>query len=158
MLAIHCTVLRDAVCVGISLPHGVFDATGMGFVVQALDAELAGRAWDVPAVGDGLLAAINDAADEDGGTLESYAALRTDLVSPKTFAWIGILLTLAWEFVWGRAETRQVFLSRATVEHLVKSVKDTVKEETSGQEWVSTGDCLMSWILKVWVSEILSSS
>lgn len=47
-LAIHVSVLPNCICVGISLPHGVVDATGFGMVVSALDAELNGREWEVP--------------------------------------------------------------------------------------------------------------
>ncbi|GAA5950700.1 hypothetical protein JCM10213_006859 [Rhodosporidiobolus nylandii] len=39
----HVSIFEDTTIVGLSVPHGCFDATGLGLVVKALDAELHGK-------------------------------------------------------------------------------------------------------------------
>ncbi|KAG5633339.1 hypothetical protein DXG03_007546, partial [Asterophora parasitica] len=48
IVSIHVTELSNCACVGISVPHGVFDAFGLGQIIWGLDAELNGKAWTPP--------------------------------------------------------------------------------------------------------------
>jgi hypothetical protein len=48
ILFIHVSTLANCACIRISVPHGVFDAVGMGQVVAGLDAELNSKEWVPP--------------------------------------------------------------------------------------------------------------
>lgn len=68
-LHVHATVLVDAITVGVNLPHGIVDGTGMGIVLKGLTAELHGNEWDVPPSFEGVnpwQQALDRLVDEDG--------------------------------------------------------------------------------------------
>ena len=54
LVAFHLTTTlagqSGTMLLGLRFPHGVLDAPGVGLVVAALDAELAGREWTLPAL------------------------------------------------------------------------------------------------------------
>ncbi|KPV77860.1 uncharacterized protein RHOBADRAFT_51660 [Rhodotorula graminis WP1] len=176
-LAVHATLFADVVAVGLTAPHGLVDATGLGWAVRALGAELHGEAWAVPplamdAQGDNVLAvgleaikrgpertrdgeldggAVALEGDEDDGDVESSAAKHAlaGWVSASSLKNVACFLAnYAWEKLRNHDEPRHVFLSRRAVDALVDSVKAEVRRETGGKEWVSTGDVLTAWALK----------
>ncbi|KAK4701128.1 hypothetical protein P7C70_g5109, partial [Phenoliferia sp. Uapishka_3] len=161
LLAIHAKILKDAVCVDITLPHGVFDATGMGMVIHAIDSELSGKPWKLPK-SSGLRGSIHLAAtqpENHTGEVEDVDVYKTflrDFVKAAVWSWISLLVTMLWEYVWGRAETRGVFLSHEIVEEIIEPAKSEVEGASRGKEWVSTGDVLFAWILKATFRESLS--
>ncbi|GAA5843509.1 hypothetical protein JCM9279_000772 [Rhodotorula babjevae] len=68
-LHVHATVLADAITVGVNLPHGIVDGTGMGIVLRGLTAELHGNEWDVPPPFEDVnpwQQALDRLVDEDG--------------------------------------------------------------------------------------------
>ncbi len=51
LISFHLATFADAFAIGFTAPHGVFDATGMGMVLKALECALSGRCeWEVPPV------------------------------------------------------------------------------------------------------------
>jgi hypothetical protein len=154
LLHVHVTVLSDSICLGIGLPH-LFDGTGMGLVVKAIDAELHGREWDVPpstwAVNP-FVETLDRLAKDEKVEAEGKAS---DLPGfhgwvPGGFSAILRLLTgFLVERLWWRNELRWALLKKDDVAWLVKGVKEDVKRETGGEEYVSTSDILWSWIVKV---------
>ncbi|GAA5910765.1 hypothetical protein JCM8208_003557 [Rhodotorula glutinis] len=173
-LAVHATLFADVVAVGLTAPHGLVDATGLGWAVRALGAELHGEAWDVPplamdAQGDNVLGAGLEAIKKGGpersrvSELDGAAsALEDDDVDSSAAkhalaGWVSasslknvacFLTNYVWEKLRHHDEPRHVFLSRRAVDSLVESVKAEVRRETGGKEWVSTGDVLTAWALK----------
>ncbi|GAA6031838.1 hypothetical protein JCM8097_002014 [Rhodosporidiobolus ruineniae] len=146
-LHIKVTVLADAFAIGISLAHGIFDGFGMGLVVQALDAELNGKAWpfEVPPLfgieeGNPVVNTLNsldedEAVSAEGGwASEVFDAARnsdgqTAGDQPPSMPRFG-------------------FLRKVAVEKLVDEVKEVVKNETGGKDYVSTSDVLTAWLAK----------
>ncbi|GAA5851097.1 hypothetical protein JCM9279_000320 [Rhodotorula babjevae] len=163
-LAVHATLFTDVVAVGLTAPHGLVDATGLGWAVRTLGAELHGEAWEVPplamdARGENVLGAGLEAIkkggperDLDGDDDVELSAAKHALagwVSASRLKNVACFLTnYAWEKLRHHDEPRHVFLSRRAVDALVESVKDEVRRETGGKEWVSTGDVLTAWALK----------
>ncbi|KAI5477962.1 hypothetical protein MNV49_005754 [Pseudohyphozyma bogoriensis] len=145
MLSLHITTYPDCTCIGLTLPHGVFDASGFGEVVHAIDAELNERHWDVP-------------------TLSSSNPLETAFQSleppsdlpPESKYWVAgsralfarLVVSLAWEYWWQGAEEGIVFLGEDVANALIERVKKEVTEETGGKEWVLSGDVISAWVLK----------
>ncbi|KAM0752378.1 hypothetical protein T439DRAFT_379444 [Meredithblackwellia eburnea MCA 4105] len=153
ILRVHVTEMNDAIWVGVTLPHGVFDATGMGMVIKALDAELKGEAWESPPLPRGEADLMDAVAEATSGAQvqqqqkKEYSVLYRDYVKPTFQAWVWILLTLVLEFFWHRNTTKQIFLSHRVVANIVNPIKEEVKSQSNGAEWVSTGDALLSWTL-----------
>lgn len=89
------------------------------------------------------------------GTLSKDAQDRAAL--PSTGMWrsfstwpaLRLLSSVFVENVFRRNERGWALLNHATVNRLVQRVKAEIKEETGGAEFVSTGDILFAWALKV---------
>ncbi|GAA6018738.1 hypothetical protein JCM10207_005562 [Rhodosporidiobolus poonsookiae] len=159
LLNLHVTQCADALCVGVLLSHGLFDGTGLGLVLRALDAELHGKSdsWTAPPMAEvnplaTQLAALVDNSDP---ALAGADAERTD---PPVFKWswrmptlggtLRFVASMVWEKVWWKSEARWLFLRNETVKYLVESTKREVKQLTDGKEYVSTGDVLAAWAIK----------
>lgn len=119
----------------------------MGFVVNALNAEMTGRPWEIPS-GESVLQAMDELVEDEDAEPARHAGLLRELFAQTLWVWISPLGIIAWEYVVRRAETRQVFLSHASVAKLVDAAKEEVKREFQ-EEWISTGDVLFAWMLKV---------
>lgn len=147
LFAVHVTTFVDAVAVGLSAPHGLFDATGFGTAVRALSAELRGDAWTAPELG------TSNALDRAIQSLPSRPGdVSVDLPgwSPASGATIiKFLANYSLEKLWHGDQKRYAFLSRRAVDKLVGAVKSEVSRITTGREWVSSGDVLTAWVLKV---------
>ncbi|GJN93885.1 hypothetical protein Rhopal_006944-T1 [Rhodotorula paludigena] len=136
----------------------VFDATGLGLVVAALDAELHGRSWTAPPLLthnqlDGLLdeheAALTNATPAaqgdawvDRNVLVGWSS-ATRLVNIAKF-----LVNYVWEKWYHRDEARYIFVGKDAASRLVQRIKEEARSATGDAEWVSSGDVLMSWVLK----------
>ncbi|GAA6032368.1 hypothetical protein JCM8097_008140 [Rhodosporidiobolus ruineniae] len=149
----HTTTFSDAVSLGISVPHGVFDAIGLGLIVSALDAKLHNREWTPPSLdaGETGAAALEKLlADEDEP--EVKAALPPVLEAWIPSKWLGsiarLISSVLYENLWHRSKNRYLFLPKRAVDKLVERVKQEVRDETGGKEWVSTGDVLLWWVMK----------
>lgn len=154
LLALHVTTfLEERHCVGITFPHGVFDASGMGMILRYLNAELNGIEWDPPILmnvdKNDLTAAIDVLkATKLSDTIDSLPVWR-DFV--KYNWWTGLKLDFAYwvQKSWFCTQQKSVYLDDEVVKRLVDKVKEDVNGESGGREFVSTGDVLFSWFLKV---------
>ncbi|KAG6830789.1 hypothetical protein H0H87_007042 [Tephrocybe sp. NHM501043] len=161
LVSIHVSEIANCTCVGISVPHGVFDAFGIGQIIQALDAELSGKSWDVPAFSETnvMRETLNELAAATPLYTEEPAAL-TDVqrefigMSVKNALTFGV--GIGYEYLWQKTETKGLYLGQAAVEGIVQRVKDEVKN--SGPGWVSTGDVLAAWFLKAAFSQETDSN
>jgi len=157
IVSIHVSTLQDCVCIGLTLPHGVFDGVGMGMVIQALDAELNGKDWEVPAIQEANLLVSAQKGLEEGPSLVDDRPDWTERLS-EDFTSMGILglgrfvLSLAYETYWHKAKRRGVFLG----ENVIRKIVDEVKQQVSskGTDWVSTGDILVAWLFKVHLASV----
>ncbi|GAA5857851.1 hypothetical protein JCM8547_006004 [Rhodosporidiobolus lusitaniae] len=156
LVHVHASLFPDTLAVGVSVPHGLLDGHGVGMLLQALRAELHGEEWGVPplweegenpftAALDRLKADETIAAQADGEPHLSVAA------SWRPFSVLGLLAflvsVLVEVFGW-KSEPRRVFLRQDLIDRLVQPVKEEVKRETGGKEFVSTGDVLVAWLLR----------
>ncbi|GAA5905607.1 hypothetical protein JCM6882_008727 [Rhodosporidiobolus microsporus] len=172
LLAAHATLFTDALALGLSLPHGAFDATGMGMVVDALNAELNGREWEAPswpsqesggadnplaAAVDGLLSA-QDAESPAPATGADLLPVLPGWTAPAAASIARLMSSLAAETFWHKSSAQWVFLPQEKVEALVRGVKKEVVELSGGKEWVSSGDVLTAWVLKAAHSSDASST
>lgn len=184
-LHVHATVLVDAITVGVNLPHGIVDGTGMGIVLKGLTAELHGNEWDVPPSFEGVnpwQQALDRLVDGDGAeasgpcTPSGDSEFKLDLSEkglagssasskdaaaraalPATGMWRSfstwpaarLLSSVFVENVFRRSHRGWILLNHATVDALVRKVKAEIKLETGGAEFVSSGDILFAWALKV---------
>jgi hypothetical protein len=60
-----------------------------------------------------------------------------------------MVISAMWEKWWWKSEARVLFLRQRTLDSLISVVKEQVRKETNGEEWVTTGDVLVAWLLKV---------
>ncbi|GAA5822970.1 hypothetical protein JCM3770_002483 [Rhodotorula araucariae] len=151
LLAVHVTVFSDAVAVGLATPHGLFDATGLGYAVRAVNAELSGGMWTVPASSpvNGLDQAIQGLDGDGTGDLADIPdGLAGWVPALSTLPVLKFLANYLYEKLWHRDEPAYIFLGGHAVDGFVKSVKDEVENMTNGRAWVSKGDVLTAWLLK----------
>lgn len=151
IISIHVTELTNCVCVGVSVPHGVFDAFGIGQIIRALDAEMNGKAWAPPALSETniMQETLKDLLDSPPlYTAEPIALsrVRENHVGINTKNILRFVIGIAYEYLWKQIEVKAVYLGEKVVEDMVRKVKDDVE---SGSGWVSTGDALLAWFLKV---------
>ncbi|GAA5893334.1 hypothetical protein JCM6882_008007 [Rhodosporidiobolus microsporus] len=152
LLQLHVTFFTDAMAVGITLPHGVVDGAGYGMVARALNAALHGDEWTVPPPFETnpLGEALEDLAEDKTVQTTEKGALPPleGWATPSFGAALRLFSSVAVELFWWKAETRSIFLRQAVVDRLVEKVKEEVKRETGGNEFVSTGDIIAAWFLK----------
>ncbi|KAG6815916.1 hypothetical protein H0H93_008846 [Arthromyces matolae] len=155
IVSIHVTHLKNCACIGLTFPHGVFDAVGMGHCLHGLDHELHGRPWDAPIVSEkNILQEVLDDLESSPRMYDdihqetaTFSSLRRALV-PATYTNLMYLLTdIVKENVWHRAETKAVYLGPNIVKKMVREIKDEV-QRFGNVPPVSTGDILTAWMLK----------
>lgn len=150
LLEVHITTVPDGLCIGLTLPHGVFDATGMGHVVHALDAELAGRPWSPPETSsEEFRKAIDRLRTSDVGELaEGLEPFLRDFAPESWWAAIKFRIRGWYEDWWHLSDVRVMYLGEEVVKRIVGAAKAEAVA-LSGGELVSTGDVLLAWTLKV---------
>ncbi|KAG5640586.1 hypothetical protein DXG03_008005 [Asterophora parasitica] len=151
ILFIHVTELSNCACVGISVPHGVFDAFGLGQIIRSLDAELNGKAWTPPPfsetnIMDETLQELKAAAPLYTNEPAALIDVKRELVPPSLTNVACIGADIAYEYLWQKAEVKAVYLGENVVDEMVRKVKDEVKSFGTG--FVSTGDIIVAWFLK----------
>ncbi|GAA5852563.1 hypothetical protein JCM9279_005513 [Rhodotorula babjevae] len=145
------TVFADVTVVGLSVPHGVFDATGLALVTKALDAELHGRAWDVPPLDE------ENQLERRLAEVEQlkFSQAEKSTTPPPMVGWSGawppqnvarLLADGAYERTWHKAEDGCLFVGKELLAPLVEEVKAQVARESGGREYVSEGDVLVNWL------------
>lgn len=159
-----------------TVPHGLFDALGLGMVsfhefsvafelllikltsfqiLKAIDAELTGREWSPPPVSDtNSLARRIEEITAECTTLPFYrtGAERRHLATGTAKSYwdfARLIFSLVKEKLWYQASLGEAFIGREIFEKVVAKVKEDVKVETGGSEWVSTADVLVAWTQKV---------
>ncbi|KAH7096893.1 hypothetical protein BKA62DRAFT_718215 [Auriculariales sp. MPI-PUGE-AT-0066] len=159
MFNIHVTVFSDFTCVGVSLPHGVFDGKGQGMIIAGISAELQGISWVPPMFGPSNVLqdtfeawnALNDARESAGEVVDMsdpmVEALKREFVPLGVASGSKLAYHLGMELLWRKAENRSLFLSRATVDAIVKPIKESIKARNPGA-FVSTGDVLLMWFVR----------
>ncbi|BGP40653.1 hypothetical protein JCM10449v2_004615 [Rhodotorula kratochvilovae] len=154
LLSIHVTRFADAVALGVSAPHGVFDGTGLAQVLKGIGAGLRGEEWTPPPLHERnpVTTVRERLMGPDFAALDAQAAEKPPVLQGWTpfsvLALLSLLLQALWENWWHKDALRYAFISREKVDALVEEVKAEVKMETDGKEWVSTGDVLTAWVLK----------
>ncbi|KAG6816585.1 hypothetical protein H0H87_004886 [Tephrocybe sp. NHM501043] len=151
ILSIHVTEFTNCTCVGISLPHGIFDAFGIGQVVRGLDAEMQGKPWDVPVLRETNILEETMHELEISTPLPSeephiLTRIRRVYVAPTIKNLLAFGVRTLYEFFWHKVEMKSIYFGEAVVRDMVQKVKREVKNQGSG--WVSTGDVLVAWFLK----------
>ncbi|THU82327.1 hypothetical protein K435DRAFT_934036, partial [Dendrothele bispora CBS 962.96] len=153
MLSIHITELTNCICIGLTVPHGVFDVFGCGQIIHGLDAELNGKSWNPPLVSERniMTETLNDlqnsASEGESQTLKATLAdVQRDLVPAKLGNIAKFGVRMAYEHLWQKLETNGVFIEEKIMDEMVQRVKAEV--EAKGKGWVSTGDILVAWFLK----------
>ncbi|KAK7462343.1 hypothetical protein VKT23_007944 [Stygiomarasmius scandens] len=154
ILAIHVTELQNCICIGVSVPHGVFDVFGCGQVIHGLDAELNGKPWTPPEISEKniMKEALRDLANTAPESPESESVktalsnFQRDMVPAKFDSLVRFGVRMAYEHFWQKLETRAVFIEEKMLYNLVNRVKEEVKN--MGKGWVSTGDVLVAWLIK----------
>ncbi|KAG6810781.1 hypothetical protein H0H92_010348 [Tricholoma furcatifolium] len=159
ILSIHISEFTNCTCLGLSVPHVLFDAFGLGQVIGGLNAELNGTHWEVPPSFETnvLQQALDKLAAShpfppEGPEPEALSNVQRDVKRTSVSIVLSLGLGLAYDYLWARAEMNAVFLGENVVSKLVQKVKNEVEE--SGAGWVSTGDILVAWILKVLITRL----
>ncbi|KAF5372620.1 hypothetical protein D9758_005245 [Tetrapyrgos nigripes] len=179
LVSIRITEMTNCFCVGISVPHGVFDIFGFGQIMRGLNAELNGKEWTPPplftsnimkdAFEEGLPSDVSSKEDTSVSTTPStgpkldHFPSKSDLVSAATQAFAHFKNTLV---PLTSIELIKMFLHSAyerfyhgvetqTVFIDPRTLENMVREvkdevQASGKgRWVSTNDVLMAWMLKI---------
>ncbi|KAK4704357.1 hypothetical protein P7C70_g1853, partial [Phenoliferia sp. Uapishka_3] len=156
-LSIQVTVLSNATCVGVTLPHLVFDAFGAGMVVQALDAELNGRDWVVPAIQ--ISNPITEAyerhfheghAPEGPGT--AMERVRKTFISISVLRILPVIWRLFTDTTFRGATSQALYIGPEVVKQISERAKAdaaAVSAKEGGKtEYISTYDALLAFFLK----------
>ncbi|GAA6018581.1 hypothetical protein JCM10207_007224 [Rhodosporidiobolus poonsookiae] len=152
ILSLHLTFFTNAVALGVTVHHGVLDGTGLGVLINALDAELHGKEWTAPAMAaQNPLTAAWEALPPSvkGEEPPAHSYLRQSLPAAYTPAHLRkFLARVRWERWWWQSDDRSLFIGNDAVDRLVRSVQAEVKASSGGRESVSAGDVITAWILK----------
>ncbi|KAG6847415.1 hypothetical protein H0H93_008253 [Arthromyces matolae] len=154
LLSIHVTELSNATCVGITVPHGVFDAIGLGYVLKALNNEFNDRPWEVPPLTESniMREALKDISSSPplsapAASKEWLSGFNGVIRKATLLNKFKFVLAIVYDLIWHKVEFKGVYLADAVVKRLSEEVKKAVGE-LSGGEWVSTGDILSAWFVK----------
>ncbi|KAK7462366.1 hypothetical protein VKT23_007967 [Stygiomarasmius scandens] len=152
ILAIHITELQDCICVGVSVPHGVFDIFGCGQIIHGLDAELKGKPWSPPEIPEknimkeALFDLVNTAPESPESVKTALSDFQRDMVPTSLGNYVRLGAWTAYELFWQKLETKAVFIGKRMLDDLVNKVKAEVRD--MGKGWVSTGDVIVAWFIK----------
>lgn len=155
LLALHLSTFADAFAIGLSVPHGLFDGTGIKLVLRALQAELAGQNWDPPAV-----SGTNPVTEAVAELLAAHPAPEgRETVPPHGWMdrWpgVGVGTWIGWRMRWGKwcgVEEKGVFIGDELLAPLVVKAKAEVAVADGGEGgggYVSTEDVLKMWFVRV---------
>jgi len=151
ILSIHVSLTANCACVGVTLPHGLFDATGMGQVVKALNCSLNNLPWIPPKISSSNILteelerlAVSESVGDP--CPPGLVNLQRDFTSVNVKNVLSLGTSMATEMFWHRAKAGAIYLGPNIVEQIVTSVKKQAADE--GKGWVSTGDILVAFFLK----------
>ncbi|KAG6848716.1 hypothetical protein H0H93_014673, partial [Arthromyces matolae] len=158
ILSIHVTELKNVTCVGLTVPHGVFDVFVLGqVIIKALNGEMHGRAWDIPPLDKSniMREALKDLSVTPPSDIDSDAHAEPlplsgvrHIFGPATMLCKAkFVASIFYDLVWHKVEYKGIYLEESVVRSLVTEVKEKVKE-LNPTDWVSTGDILVAWFVK----------
>ncbi|KAJ7641513.1 hypothetical protein FB45DRAFT_738023 [Roridomyces roridus] len=139
LISIHVTALPNSgfAAIGFTVPHGVFDATGMALLQEALEAQLHAREWNPPSHPDAL-----------------NAALSTHVVRPVAMSFFYKISTVVmgalrsvYDCFWNGACDHLVVVPEAVHLGLVDQIRALSKVR------VSSSDVLAAWFYKTLYSK-----
>ncbi|GAA5857837.1 hypothetical protein JCM8547_005998 [Rhodosporidiobolus lusitaniae] len=156
LVHVHVSLFSDSVAVGIFVPHAVFDGTGIGLLNRALSAELHGEEWEVPPKPEdgknpfvqALEALEKDEAVKAAAEQSPPPSVEESWTPMSFFGVLCFVVSILWETYHWKAEARRAFFRKETLEKVVEKAKKEVEEETEGEEYVSTGDVMLAWLMK----------
>ncbi|KAF9065613.1 hypothetical protein BDP27DRAFT_1228755, partial [Rhodocollybia butyracea] len=152
LMAIHVSIMQNCTCVGISFPHGVFDATGMGMAICGVNAALNDLEWTPPTLNALNINILENALSNlrEADSMESVPSglptLRMAVVPPTIANLLSFWFSMAFEMLWHKSTTQGVHLGHRTVEHIMGRMRK--ESEESGKPLGSKGDMLIAWLLK----------
>ncbi|KAI5823505.1 hypothetical protein K523DRAFT_421435 [Schizophyllum commune Tattone D] len=144
-LAVHITHFDDYDCVGVNVPHALFDAVGLGQVLRAIDAEMHGKEWEVPLMyfgGNPVAKAVRDMEESEAMYEEeptSLTYLKQVLVSKEPDGIKQFMERMEWEWNTQDVEYKAVYLGKDVVRDLVNNVNEELAKESGRKELASTG-------------------
>ncbi|KAE9384583.1 hypothetical protein BT96DRAFT_1007929 [Gymnopus androsaceus JB14] len=154
----HCgdgiSTLDNCICVGATVPHGVFDRVGFGFVLKALDCELKGLEWTPPPLDasktlDGLWEAPSLKTE---GNIPSGISVIRSLIEwrPAVLrSFLSLAVTTIRQYLWSSRvpilRDRTIYMSPDVVSAIIKYANDQFPHSS---ETLTTGDILWAWLLK----------
>jgi hypothetical protein len=160
ILFIHITHFANVTCIGFSIHHGIFDGAGMGMIVNAINDEFSGREWTVPSPA-ALPGHETTILEEAFSAVSSLPPSKDEtLVESNIDAWkreIPLIsmrsatrfrLYLAYEMLVQKHKINVLYLSERAVKAIVDPIQAQIKARGDGS-WVSTGDILVAWFVKV---------
>ena len=145
-------------CIGITVSHGLLDATGLASIVHALEAEMLGKEWVIPPpLHPGLnvnhLQTVLEKAAEEEANKVTEADAKYEMISIFGLGTLlKMLVGIIWQWVWHKAERKLIILPPKVYEKVVHDARAAMDKESGGQSKVrlSTGDVLTAWIFKVY--------
>ncbi|KAJ3875514.1 MAG: hypothetical protein NXY57DRAFT_514286 [Lentinula lateritia] len=151
ILSLHVSLMANCACVGMTLPHGIFDATGMGQVVQALNSCLNNLPWTPPKISSSSILAeelkrLRESESVGDPCPPGLVNLQRDFTSVNVKNVLTLGASCATELLWHRVKPAAIYLGSNVVQEMVANVKKQAADE--GKGWVSTGDILVAFLLK----------
>ncbi|KIK57394.1 hypothetical protein GYMLUDRAFT_86838 [Collybiopsis luxurians FD-317 M1] len=151
ILSLHVSFLANCACVGMTLPHGVFDATGMGQVVKALNSCLNNLPWVPPKLSTSNilteeLKRLKEAKNIGEACPPGLANLQRDFSSVNVKNVLSLGSSVATELFWHRVKPGAIYLGPRVVAGIVARAKKQAADE--GKGWISTGDILVAFFIK----------
>ena len=142
-------------CLGLTLPHGVFDGMGFAAVLHAFEAESLGRPWPIPpplkpGLNDNKLQTFVDKTKnemEQAGTPLPVDYKTTSLVGPRFLLWF--LAWHIWQQRWHQARRRVVLMPPQVYDKLLGDTREALSQEGKTEVRLSAGNVIFAWIYKV---------
>jgi hypothetical protein len=141
-------------CIGLTFPHAAFDGMGIASVVHAVEAELLGNKWSIPA-------ALKPGPNKNtlANSLENAIQQRAEAVDNAKYTAVGIIgfwwilcysAWTYWQSVWHHSQDRILIVPAEAVQRLVENTRHELAE-TKGDDMVrlSKGDVIASFLFKV---------
>lgn len=133
----------------------MFDGIGAGMIIHALDCELNGKTWTPPPLFDGenaLMQAFEKLGQEPKLVMSEPSAcaledIKDEFGSMSIKNGISLVSRIGFESLWHKQVTKSLFIGSSVLEKIVGPVKAQALKES--RQWVSTGDILASWLVKV---------
>ncbi|KAF8662100.1 hypothetical protein AX16_001210 [Volvariella volvacea WC 439] len=146
-------------CIGVSLPHSIFDGTGSSWIFKALQAELNGVPWTIPApptlhpgINENPLQKYLDGYEKEktaasDGTQKGKADFKGMYIVQSGWALFVWLWWHLWQWLWHGIEAKTLLLPSDVCAKLVDQVKKDGKESGDVVE-LTTGDVIAAWLFK----------